>query len=91
MIAKKTFTKVFAKYANFADMFLLDLTSKLFKHTKINNYIIKLVDGKSPPYKSIYILWLVKLGILKAYIETNIANNFIRLFKLLVVTLIFFD
>ena len=45
LIAKKVLIKVFVKYANFADIFSLDFTPKLFKYTKINNHAIKLVNG----------------------------------------------
>lgn len=44
-IIEKAFTKVFAKYGNFANLFSLDMASKLFKYTEINNYAIKLVDN----------------------------------------------
>lgn len=50
LIAKKASTKVLNKYVNFADIFFLDLASKLRKHTKINDYVIKLVNGPQPPY-----------------------------------------
>ena len=46
LIAKKTFMEIFAKYANFADIFSLDLASKLFKHSKINDYAIELVNNQ---------------------------------------------
>ena len=91
LIAKKSFIKILAKYANFADIFFLDLISKLLKHTRINNYAIKLVDGQQPSYGVIYSLKLVELEILKTYIEINLANKFIKLFKLSVGALIFFD
>ena len=45
LIAKKASTKVPNKYANFADIFYLDLAFKLFKHTGMNNHAIELVDG----------------------------------------------
>ena len=45
LIAKEAFTKVSNKYVDFADIFSLDLAFKLFEHTKINDYAIKLVDG----------------------------------------------
>ena len=45
LIAKEALTKVFAKYLDFADVFSLDLASKLSKHTGINNHPIELVDG----------------------------------------------
>ena len=73
--------KILAEYLDFADVFFLDLTSELLKHTRINNHAIKLVDGQQPLYKPIYNLKPVELETLKAYIETNLANKFIRLFK----------
>ena len=78
LIAKKTSTKVPAKYSNFADVFSPDLASELPKHTGINDHIIKLEDGQQPPYESIYSLRPVELKTLKAYIETNLANRLIR-------------
>ena len=81
LITKETFTKVFNKYIDFADIFSLDLASELLKYIKINNYAIKLVDGQQPPYKPIYNLETVKLETLNIYIETNLANKFIRLSK----------
>ena len=57
----------------------------------INNHAIKLIDDWQPLYNSIYNLSLVKLEILKVYIENNLANDFIRLSKFFVVALIFFN
>ena len=79
LIAEKAPTKVFAKYSDFIDVFLINLASKLPKHTGINNHAIKLVDGyQQPPYGSIYSLGPVELETLKTYIETNLANGFIK-------------
>ena len=47
----------------------------------MNENSIKLEEGKQPPFGSIYSLDLVKLEMLKTYIETNLANGFIRPFK----------
>ena len=44
--ANKAPTKVFSKYADFANIFLLKLTAKLLEHTKINNYTIELVSNQ---------------------------------------------
>ena len=44
LIAKEASTKVFVDYANFADVFSLDLAFGLPKHTRINDLTIKLVD-----------------------------------------------
>ena len=63
---------------DFTDVFSPDLTSKLSKHSGINDYTIKLVDGQQPPYGSIYSLELVELETWKAYIEINYVNSFIR-------------
>ncbi len=42
--ADETFAKVLSKYADFADVFIPNLTTKLLKYTRINNYTIELVD-----------------------------------------------
>ena len=91
LIAKEAPTKVPAEYSDFTDVFSSDLASELSKHIGINNHAIKLVDGQQPPYGSIYSLELVELETLKAYIETNLANEFIRLFKSLAGAPILFD
>ena len=78
MIAEEAPTKVPAKYSDFADVFSADLASELLKHTGINNYAIELVKGQQPPYGPIYSLRPVEIKTLKAYIETNLANGFIR-------------
>ena len=70
--------KVPAKYSDFADVFSSDLASELPKHTGINNPAIESVNGQQPPQRPIYSLEPVKLEILKAYIEINLANDFIR-------------
>ena len=81
LIVEKALTKIPAKYSEFADIFSPDLATKLPKHTKINDHTIKLVDSQQPPYGPIYSLRPIKLETLKAYIETNLANGFIRLLK----------
>ena len=81
LIAEEASTKVSAKYSDFADVFFPDLMSELPKHTGINDHTIELVDSQQPPYVSIYSLGPVELETLKAYIETNLANGFIRLSK----------
>ena len=78
LIAKKAPTKVPAEYSDFADVFSPDLASELPEHTGINNHAIELVEGQQPPYGPIYSLGPVELETLKAYIETNLANGFIR-------------
>ena len=80
LIIEKTPTKVSVKYNDFANIFSPNLVSKLLKHNKINNHTIELVDGQQPPNKPIYSLKPVELETLKAYIEINLANGFIRSF-----------
>ena len=82
LIAEEAPTTVPAEYSDFADVFSPDLASELPEHTGINDHAIELVDGcQQPPYGPIYSLGPVELETLKAYIETNLANGFIRLSK----------
>ena len=81
LIAEGAPTKVPAEYLEFADVFFPDLASELSEYTGINDHAIKLVDGQQPRYGSIYSLGPVELETLKTYIETNLANGFIRLSK----------
>ncbi len=62
----KVSIKVFNKYADFADIFLLKLTVKFLKYMSINDYTVKLVDDQQSPYNLIYSLSPVKLEILRA-------------------------
>ena len=91
LIAEEAFTKVSTKYLDFADVFSPDLASELPEHTRINDYIIELVDGQHLPYGPIYSLGPVELETLKAYIKTNLANGFIRPSKSPAGALILFD
>ena len=45
LVAEKAPTKVSAEYSDFADIFSLDLVSKLPEHIGINNHAIELVDS----------------------------------------------
>ena len=91
LIAKKAPTKVSAKYLNFADVLSPDLATELPKHTEINTHAIDLEEGEQPPYRPIYSLRLVELETLKTYIETNLANGFIRPSKSLAGAPMLFD
>ncbi len=71
-------TKVPNKYVDFADFFLPKLAAELVEHTGINDHVIELVDDWQPLYGPIYSLGPVELETLKAYIENNLANGFIR-------------
>ena len=84
-------TKVPSKYADFANVFSSKLAVEFLEHTRINNYAIELMDDQQPPYSLIYSLGPVKLEILKAYIDNNLANGFIKPFKSLAGVFILFD
>ena len=81
LIAEEAPIKVLAKYLDFAYIFSLNLASKLPEYTGINDHAIELVEGQQSPYRHIYSLEPVELETLKAYIETNLANGFIKPFK----------
>ena len=91
MITEEASTKILAEYSDFADVFSLNLASELPEHTEINNHAIELVENQQPPYGTIYSLRPVELETLKAYIETNLANGFIKPSKSPVGAPILFD
>lgn len=76
-IADKASMEVSKQYAEYADVFSEEAVAKLLKHTRINDHYIDLEEGKQPPYGPIYSLRLVKLKMLKTYIENNLKNSFI--------------
>ena len=78
LIAEEASIKIPNKYADIADVFSPDLVFALPKHTGINDYTIKLIDGKQPSYRPIYSQKLIELETLKAYIEINLANGLIK-------------
>ena len=80
LLAKKV--TVLAKFSDFADMFLEKSANVLPEQTEDNEYAIKLEKGKQPLYRLIYSLRPVELKTFKTYIETNLANGFIRASKL---------
>ncbi len=43
----ETFTKVLIKFAYFAYVFSPKLVAELFKHTGINNHVIKFINNKN--------------------------------------------
>ena len=67
-----------SKYPDYINVILPNSAVELSKHTSINNHPIILMDDKQQPYDPIYSLGLVELETLKTYIETNLANSFIR-------------
>ena len=77
LLFDKISTTVLAKYFNYSNVFSIENIIKLPKHSKIIDYAIELKKDKQLFFKLIYSLKLVKLKILKTYIKTNLANNFI--------------
>ena len=84
-------TKVLSKCTDFANIFSPKLAVELPKYTKINDHAIELVDNQQPPYNSFYNLGSVELEILKAYIQNNLANGFIKSSKFPAKVSILFD
>ena len=66
-----------AEYSNYSNVFLAENAAELSENTGVNEHAIELGESKQPPFKPIYSLGPVELEILKTYIETNLANNFI--------------
>lgn len=64
---------------------------KLLENTGINKYATELANCKQLPYGLVYILSLVKLEILKTYIQIYLKTRFIRLSKSPANTLILFN
>ena len=91
LIAEEAPMKVPAEYLDFADVFFPDLAFELPEHTGISNHAIELIDGQQLPYGLLYSLGPLELETLKAYIETNLANGFIRLSKSPAGAFILFD
>ena len=91
IIFDKAFTKVLVKYFNYNNVFLVKNIIKLSEYIGMNNDAIKLEKIKYQLFGLIYSQKLIKLETLKTYIETNLANNFICLFKSLFKILILFD
>lgn len=87
----KALKNILIKDSDFAKIFSFDLAIKLLDHMKIHKHAIKLVESKSSPYSPIYIPSLVKLEILKMYIETYVKTRFIPPSKSYTRTPILFD
>ena len=78
LIFDKVPTEVLVEYSDYSNVFSIENAAELSEYTKINNHAIELEEGKQPPFGPIYSLGLIELETLKTYIETNLANGFIR-------------
>ena len=84
-------TEVPAEYSDYNNVFSAENAAELLENTGINEHAIELEEGKQPPFGPIYSLGPVELETLKTYIETNLANGFIRPSKSPAGALILFD
>ena len=91
LLSDKALIESPAKYSDYNNVFSADNVAELPETIGIIKHIIKLEENKQPPFGSIYSLGPVKLEMLKTYIITNLANGFIRLFKLPANAFILFD
>ena len=78
LIFDKAPTAILTEFSNYSNMFSIENAAKLFENTGINEHTIQLEESKQPFFGPIYSLGLVELEMLKTYIETNLANGFIR-------------
>ena len=81
---------VLGKYLDFTDILLEESANIFSEQTWANEHAIKLKKGKQLPYGPIDSVRPVELETFKIYINTNLANNFIKTSKLLAGTLILF-
>ena len=91
LIFNKAPTKVPAEYSNYSNVFSAKIAAELPENTRINEHPIELEEGKQPSFRPIYSLSPVEWETLKTYIETNLANGFIRPSKSPAGAPIFFD
>lgn len=90
LFINKALIVILFEYANFIDIFSLKYITELSKHIKNYYHLIYPIDSQQPHYKSIHSLKPVELEILKTFIEINLANSFIKPFKLPMGTSILF-
>ena len=91
LLFDKAPTEVLAEYSNYSNVFSAKNVAELLENTGMNKHAIKLKKSKQPSFGPIYSLGSVKLETLKTYIETNLANSFIRPSKSLARAPILFD
>ena len=91
LLFDKASIEIPAEYSNNSNVFSAENLVELPKNTGINEHAIILEERNQPPFGSIISLGPVKLDILKTYIETNLANGFIRPSMSLTKVSIFFD
>ena len=78
LIFNKASAEILAEYSDYNNVFSIENIVELPKHTEIKDHTIELKEDKQPLFGPIYNLEYVELEILKIYIETKLAINFIR-------------
>ena len=78
LLFNKSPTEVPAEYSDYSNVFSVENVTELPENTGINEHAIELEKSKQPPFRPIYSLGPVELETLKTYIDTNLANGFIR-------------
>lgn len=73
----KAHTKIPLKYADYTNVFFVDLIIELLKNIGMNKHTIELIKNKQSSYKPIYSLSLIELKTLKVYIEIHLKTRFI--------------
>ena len=91
LLLDKVCTEVSTKYSDNSNVFLAENAIKLPENIEINEHIIQLKKSKQLLFDAIHSLRPIELEILKIYIETNVANGFIQLFKSPTRAFILFD
>ena len=81
LLFNKTFTEVPVEYFDYSNVFIAENAVELLEIIGINEHAIELEEDKQLLFGPIYSLEPIELETLKIYIKTNLANNFIRLFK----------
>lgn len=85
-----TSMEIYIKYFDFLKIYSSDSLVELLEYIRINDHIINLLNDKQLFYGLIYSIELVELQILKIYIKTNLASDFIKSSKYPATTLILF-
>ena len=91
LLFDEALTEISAEYSNYSNVFSAKNIAKLLENIRIKKHAIKLEEDKQSPFSPIYSLESIELEILKTYIKTNLANNFIRPSKSPVGVPIFFN
>ena len=81
LLFDKALTEVLVEHFDYSDVFSAEYIAELPKNIRLNEYAIKLEEDKQLFFGPMYNLEPIKLEILKTYIKTNLANNFIWPFK----------